>query len=82
VAGVGNMVLAAVHVILWVFFHDIVGTEVTHSTPARSPPLARHSSISGYQSIDRSTNHNQSTVHHLSLTCPPWLCQSKASSGG
>ncbi|ELR24961.1 uncharacterized protein ACA1_321440 [Acanthamoeba castellanii str. Neff] len=30
VAGVGNMVLAAVHVILWVFFHDIVGTEVTH----------------------------------------------------
>ena len=27
--GVGNMVLAAVHVLLWIFFHDIVGSEAT-----------------------------------------------------
>jgi hypothetical protein len=32
VAGIGNMVLAAVHVLLWIFFHDVVGSEVTQGT--------------------------------------------------
>jgi hypothetical protein len=50
VAGVGNMVLAAVHVLLWIFFHDLVGTEVTQSTSARTHARTRtHARISCMQ---------------------------------